>query len=155
MKKLQILAVGKLRTPHWQAAAEHYNARLRHCFAVTERLVKDADANDIKERNRIEGERLLAALSPDLLPICLDERGKQYSSTEFAAYLAALYDRAERTPCFIVGGAFGLSPDVLGKASARISLGKLTLPHELARVVLLEQLYRVDQIWRKSPYHHD
>lgn len=154
MKKLNILAVGKLRTPHWQAAADYYTARLRRSFDVTERIVKDADAANTAERNRLEGERLLAALSPDLYPLCLDEHGRQFTSPEFAVFLSSIYDRAEKTPCFILGGAFGLDPAVLGKSATAISLGAMTLPHELARVVLLEQLYRVDQIWRKSPYHH-
>ncbi len=154
MKKLRILAVGKLREPHWQSAAAWYARRLGRSFNFSERLVKDAGATGPEERGRLEGERLLAALAPDEYPICLDEHGKQFTSPEFASFLAQLYDQAEKIPCFIIGGAFGLSSAVLGAARAVVSLGRLTLPHELARVVLLEQLYRVDQIWRKSPYHH-
>ena len=154
MKRLHLLAVGKLRAPHWQAAAAWYAQRLARAFSLTERLVKDAGMAAPEERARAEGERILAALAPEQYPICLDERGKQFTSPEFAVFLARLYDQAEKIPCFIIGGAFGLAPAVLDTARAVVSLGRITLPHELARVVLLEQLYRVDQIWRNSPYHH-
>jgi 23S rRNA (pseudouridine1915-N3)-methyltransferase len=89
--------------------------------------------------------------------VVLDERGDAWSSRELAAKLKAWEDGA-RTPCFIVGGAFGLSDEVRERARANgalFSLGRITLPHELARVVLLEQLYRAASINKGLPYHHD
>jgi len=96
-------------------------------------------------------------LAPGAVPVILDERGEPWSSRELAAKLKAWEDAA-RTPWFLVGGAFGLSDEVRERArvgGAMFSLGRITLPHELARVVLLEQLYRAASINKGLPYHHD
>lgn len=155
LKPLRILAVGQLRTAHWKSAAAHYMERLRHWRAVRETLIKDGDAAlPLPERNRLEGQRLLAALTPTDCCVCMDERGKSYSSTEFAAFLQRISENNARVPCFVLGGAFGLDPAVREASRHVISLGPMTLPHELARVVLLEQLYRAEAILRRVPYHH-
>lgn len=155
MKKIRILAVGKIKTPHWQAAALHYQERLRRSYGVEEIIIRDADpALPPVARNREEGIRLLAALKPMDIVFCLDERGEQFTSPNFAATLSRHLENATRTPCFIIGGAYGLSEDVRRRASILLSLGAATLPHELARVVLLEQLYRADCIIKGIPYHH-
>jgi 23S rRNA (pseudouridine1915-N3)-methyltransferase len=162
VKSLRLLAVGKLKTPFWQQAAAHYLERLRHTWRVTETLVRDGDAAlPPAKRNADEGARLLAALGPadsvvcpTNIVVCLDERGKAHTSREFAALLARLTENATAVPCFVIGGAYGLDAAVLQRAALRVSLGPMTFPHEMARVVLLEQLYRADCILRGSPYHH-
>jgi len=88
MKKMHILTVGKLREAHWQAAAALYLNRLKRGIALTEQHVKDAGAGQPDERSRHEGERLLAAVAPGYYPICLDERGRQFTSLEFAVFLS-------------------------------------------------------------------
>jgi len=85
--------------------------------------------------------------------ILLDSRGKQYSSEELSTWLGANIDRGTQSLLFAVGGADGFSDTARKAAAAQISLGKLTLPHELARVVLLEQLYRAFTILKGHPYH--
>ncbi|MEG6506647.1 23S rRNA (pseudouridine(1915)-N(3))-methyltransferase RlmH [Nitratidesulfovibrio sp. 1201_IL3209] len=155
MKSLRLLAVGKLKTPFWQQAAAHYMERLRHTWRVTETLVRDGDAAlPPARRNADEGARLLAALGPADIVVCMDERGKAHTSREFAALLDRLTENATAVPCFVIGGAYGLDAAVLQRAALRVSLGPMTFPHEMARVVLLEQLYRADCILRGSPYHH-
>ncbi|MDR3045909.1 MAG: 23S rRNA (pseudouridine(1915)-N(3))-methyltransferase RlmH [Desulfovibrio sp.] len=155
MKSLRLLAVGKLKTPFWQQAAAHYLERLRHTWRVTETLVRDGDAAlPPAKRNADEGTRLLAALGPADIVVCLDERGKAHTSREFAALLDRLTENATAVPCFVIGGAYGLDDAVLKRAALRVCLGPMTFPHEMARVVLLEQLYRADCILRGSPYHH-
>lgn len=154
-KPLRIVAVGRLRTPHWVAAAAHYLERLNHWRTVQVQLVKDGDASlPISDRNALEGQRLLAAFAPTDCVICLDEHGKHQTSQEFSKFLQRLSEDANKIPCFVLGGAFGLSPAVGSAAQHTISLGPMTLPHELARVVLLEQLYRAEAIVRRVPYHH-
>lgn len=154
-KVLRIVAVGRLRTPHWVEAAAHYLKRLQHWRTVKMQLVKDGDASlPMTERNTLEGQRLLAAFAPDDIIICLDERGKHMTSQEFSVFLQRLSEDSNKVPCFVVGGAFGLSPAVREAAHRTVSLGPMTLPHELARVVLLEQLYRAEAITRRVPYHH-
>lgn len=127
--------------------------RLRRWRTVKETLVKDGDAAlPPEERNKMEGRRLLAALSPGDCVVCMDERGTAHASVDFAALLERLSE--SRAPCFVVGGAHGLDQSVRAAARHVISLGPMTLPHELARVVLLEQIYRAEAILRRLPYHH-
>ena len=153
-KNLRILAVGALRSPHWKTAAAHYLERLKHWRRIHEHVVKDADAGlPEAERMRLEGQRLLRAVRVDDYLICLDERGKSMPSHAFAAFLGEI-SNTSRTPCFVLGGPFGLAETVRSQASFVLGLGPMTLPHELARVVLLEQVYRAEAIVRKMPYHH-
>jgi len=155
---LQCLFVGKAREAALREAADLYAlklSRLARCDVV---LVKDApSALPAPEKCLREGRDILARLDARCVPVALDERGENWSSRELAARLKAWEDSA-RTPCFIVGGAFGLSDEVRERAKAAgalFSLGRITLPHELARVVLLEQLYRAASINKGLPYHHD
>lgn len=155
MRRARIIAVGKLKTPHWQTAAAHYVKRLARSLRIEETAVKDADpALPLAGRKEQEAERLLKALKPQDCPICLDEYGDMPDSRTFAGLLGRLHD-AGRTPCFIIGGAYGLGESVLAAAEHRISLGPMTFPHELARVMLYEQLYRAEQIRAGTGYHHD
>lgn len=127
--------------------------RLRRWRRMREILVKDGEsALPPEERNKTEARRLLAALSPTDCLVCLDERGAAYGSQKFAALLDRLSE--DRVPCFVLGGAHGLDESVRAAARHVVSLGPMTLPHELARVVLLEQLYRAESILRRLPYHH-
>src|SRR5262249_28274837 len=100
-----------------------------------------------------EGERILAALEPSDSVHILDERGQQCTSPEFSALLAQLEMRAVKRMVLAVGGAYGLS-DAVRKRGKMLSLSKLTLPHELCRALLLEQLYRARSIQHGEPYHH-
>ena len=155
LKNLRIIAVGALRSPHWQRAAAQYLERLKHWRRIQEHVVKDADAGlPEAERIRQEGERLLRIVRADDCLICLDERGASMSSRAFAAFLKEISENASSTPCFVLGGPFGLAETVRSRARFVLSLGPMTLPHELARVVLLEQIYRAEAIVRKNPYHH-
>lgn len=158
MAKCIILSVGKLKMPFWKEAAEYYRKKLRHTWKLEEIQVRDGDAAlEPEERKRQEGARLLAALPPasgGSVHICLDEYGKELDSKDLAALLKGCLLET-RTPCFIVGGAYGLSAELLQSAHRRISLSKLTFTHELAQVLLWEQLYRADSILRGSGYHHE
>ena len=155
LKPLSIVAVGRLKTPFWKDAAAHYAARLKRWRALREIVIKDGDASLPRdERNALEGRNIFAALTPADIVVCLDERGAGRTSQDFAAFLARLSENANRTPCFVIGGAFGLSDAVRQAAQHTLCLGPMTLPHELARVVLLEQLYRAEAILRNVPYHH-
>jgi 23S rRNA (pseudouridine1915-N3)-methyltransferase len=154
MKTIRILAVGRLKTPFWQAAALHYHKRLAHSFRLEEVLVRDAPAGlSPGERREAEALRLARAIRPGDVGICLDERGPGRTSGEFAVFLRNLL-AAGATPCFLLGGPFGLADSLKSRASHLFSLGPLTLPHELARVVLLEQIYRAQTILAGSGYHH-
>ena len=147
--------MGKVKTPFWREAAAHYAERLGRWRRVELTEVRDGDAALAPAaRSAQEGQRLLEALgSPGVAAIALDERGEALDSPGLAALLRRYDDQALR-PAFVIGGPFGLSPAVLAASSRRLSLSAMTWPHELARVLLLEQLYRAECILRKVPYHH-
>ena len=155
LRPLRILAIGRLRTPFWKEAADHYRTRILRWRNLTETYLRDTDpALSPAERVTQESRDILAALSPADIPVCLDERGKCLSSREFAQLLATLSEDANRVPCFIVGGAYGYDDTVRRRARHTLAFGPLTLPHELARVVLFEQLYRAEAMLHNTPYHH-
>ena len=154
-KPLRLLSVGKLKVPFWKDAAAHYSQRINRWRRLECVEVRDGDpALPQAQRNELEGRRLLEALGPQDVPLVLDERGLSLTSPQLAALLRQLDQEARGRACFIVGGAWGLDEAVRGRACRLISLSAMTLPHELARVVLLEQLYRAECILRKVPYHH-
>lgn len=153
LKPLHLIVVGRTRANHWREAAAHYLQRLGHWRKITETIIRDGDpALPLPQRVHEEGQRILAAIHSTDIVVCLDELGKSMPSRQFATFLDSL--SAEATPCFIVGGAFGLDQSVRDKARHLLALGPQTLPHELARVVLLEQLYRAESLLRNTPYHH-
>ena len=154
MRRIRILAVGHVKTPHWREAAAHYKKRLSHFLRLEEVEVKDADAKlppDVRKEQ--ETGRLLKLLRPSDIPLCLDERGTYHDSRGFAELIRRFSDIGKH-PCFIIGGAYGLSEAATATAARRLSLGPMTFPHELARVVLLEQIYRAETILAGTGYHH-
>lgn len=154
-KPLRLISVGRLKTPFWKDAAAHYLARLTRWRRLECTEVRDGDAAlPPDRRNALEGRRILEALTPQDVPLVLDERGLNPTSPRLATLLQQLDHEARGQACFIVGGAWGLDEAVRDRAHRLISLSAMTLPHELARVVLLEQLYRAECILRKVPYHH-
>jgi len=102
-----------------------------------------------------EAELIAAALPPGALLVALDERGQQWSSRELAERLAAWRDRGAAALAFAIGGANGLGPAIIERADAVVSLGAMTWPHLMVRSLLLEQLYRAQQILAGHPYHRD
>ncbi|MDI6844459.1 MAG: 23S rRNA (pseudouridine(1915)-N(3))-methyltransferase RlmH [Anaerosomatales bacterium] len=152
--RIFVVAVGKLKEPYFQAAAEEYLKRLRPYAEVRVVEVPDQDLARGEERaRRTEAEAVLRALPEGAHVVALDARGVQRSSEELAERLSALALDGRSGIAFVVGGSAGLDPVVLERADETLSLGKMTLPHQLARVVLLEQIYRAFRIARGEPYH--
>lgn len=153
---MRILCVGKIRTSFWREAAEHYGRRIRRWRPLEVSEVRDGDASlPVPRRNEQEGRRLREALTPQDIPLVMDERGASLTSSQFAALLRELDRQAAGRPCFIIGGPFGLDEGIRAAGRRTLCLGPMTLPHELARVLLLEQLYRAECIARNIPYHHE
>lgn len=159
MQAIKCIFVGRLKERFFQNAAAFYEKRLGQYVKLDVREVKDgAGKLPPEQRSKQEGERIRSSLenkgARDYL-ICLDEKGEQYDSRGFAAMLSPLLEDGNRRACFVIGGPFGLAPEVRKAADRTVCLGRMTMPHELARVVLLEQLYRAVSIIRNSPYHND
>ncbi len=147
-----LIAVGKLR-PALREVCDDYLRRLGRHLPVEEREVREAGRAGSPARQRTEeGRRLLDALPADADVVLLDVGGTAWTSESLARRLSA-WRLAARDLAFVIGGAEGVSAAVREGASVRWSLGPLTLPHELARVVVVEQLYRAGTILRGEPYH--
>lgn len=146
---MQLIAVGKLRPGPERDLFDRYNARLRPPLAVTE--VAEA-AGALREAKRREGAALLAALPEGAHAVALDLGGEAPGSEGLARLLERWLGRSRRL-CFLIGGAEGLDVAVTARADALLSLGPLTWPHLLVRVMLAEQLYRAQSILAGHPYH--
>jgi 23S rRNA (pseudouridine1915-N3)-methyltransferase len=150
-----ILAFGKLKEPYWQQGVAEYLKRLAPYRPIEVQELQDerVDAGQEERAMAREGERVLAAIKPGAYVIAMTERGDLVDSPELSRRLARLDHEGHAEVVFVIGGANGLARDVLSRADWRLGLGKLTLPHQLARVVLIEQLYRAERIRRGEPYH--
>jgi 23S rRNA (pseudouridine1915-N3)-methyltransferase len=150
--EIGIVAVGKLR-PYYRDAADDYGRRLKRYVSVSEHEVREASrAPNVATQLADEAKRLSAKISPGSVVVALTREGSGWTSRE----LASQVDRwltSSRSVALLIGGSNGLEPSLLARADSRWSLGPLTLPHELARVVVLEQLYRGFTILRGEPYH--
>jgi 23S rRNA (pseudouridine1915-N3)-methyltransferase len=152
--KFHVAVVGKPRDGNMAAAIQEYETRAGRYWPlqvheVREEPARSASADLVRER---EGERLLAAVPSGAQFITCELTGKVYTSEAFATWLQQLREQA-RDVAIIIGGAFGLGDVVRRRASSTLALAPWTLPHELARLVLAEQLYRSGTILRGEPYH--
>ena len=152
--RLTVVAVGRLKERFWREAADEYLKRLRPYAAISVVEIEDRDSGrDAVRALAEEGSDILRALPHDAYVIALEIGGRQRSSEQFAARLAELALDGRSTVALVIGGSVGLSAGVLERADERLSLGPMTLPHNLARVVVLEQVYRAFRINRGEPYH--
>ena len=152
--KLTFGVVGRLQERFWREAADEYLKRLGPYATVRVVEIDDRDSGRDEARALAEeGADILRAVAAGAHVITLEIGGKQLSSEAFAARLSALALDGHSNVAFVVGGSVGLAADVLARADERLSLGKMTLPHNMARVVLLEQVYRAFRINRGEPYH--
>ena len=149
-----IAAVGAPRDRALGAAIAEYETRAARYWPLDVREVREESARHLAPaavRDR-EGVRLADAVGTAAVVACA-EAGDRMTSAEFARWLQAARESAGRDVAFVIGGAFGLGDAVLAGASRRLALAPWTLPHELARLVLAEQLYRAGTIIRGEPYH--
>jgi len=149
--RVVLLAVGKLR-PAFRAAADDYVRRLGRYATFGEIELREPRAGTPDEARDREAAGLRARLPAGATVVALARTGSPWSSQELARRLGGWQERG-RPLVLVMGGSHGLSADMLAQASERWSLGPATLPHELARVVALEQLYRAYTILRGEPYH--
>ncbi len=155
--RAMLLCVGKLKEKYWRDACAEYLKRLTRYGRVEVVEVPDApepvhySPGACEQVLRLEGERILAKIRPDDVVIALAVDGKAYTSEGFAQRVAQLALRGRLV--FVIGGSLGLSPQVLERAQERLSFSALTFPHQLMRVIFLEQLYRACRIVAGEPYH--
>ena len=156
--KITILAVGDLKESYWQAAASEYSRRLSgylelQVVELRERVASGQTAAEILATEAAAIHGYLDRQSKATPLILLEIAGRSISSADLAARLQRQAGSGEPALIFIIGGSWGVDASVRTRATERISLGAMTLPHSLARIVLLEQLYRACRINRGEPYH--
>lgn len=157
--KIKLITVGKLKEKYLKDGIAEYVKRLGR-FAKFELIEladeKTPDRASQAENDQIlskEGDRIAAKIADRDYVIVLAIEGKQYASEEFSQLLADVTVKGYSDITFIIGGSLGLDPSIKKRANALLSFGKLTLPHQLMRLVLVEQIYRAFMIQQGSPYH--
>ena len=151
--RLLIAAVGRVRAGPLADLQSEYLKRLGPSISIKE--VEERRPSSASERKVREAELLLAAVPDDALLVALDERGKALTSAAFAERLQRWRIEGPKSLAFVIGGADGLPQPVVQRARFALSLGAMTWPHLLARILLLEQLYRAQQILAGHPYHRE
>jgi 23S rRNA (pseudouridine1915-N3)-methyltransferase len=152
--RLVVAVVGKPRDRHLAAAISEYETRAARYWPLEVTEVREASGRGVSAtgvRSR-EGERLLERVPSTARLVACDERGDRLTSAQFATLVGEARDRAQDL-AFMIGGAYGLSDAVRARADRALQLAPWTLPHELARLVLAEQIYRAGTLVRGEPYH--
>ena len=157
--KITILCVGKIKEKYWRDAIAEYEKRLSR-YAKTE-IIEAADektpegASEAVEAQikRAEGARMEKYLKEDAYVIALAIDGKQYDSVEFSRKIEQIGLSGKGQIIFLIGGSLGMDEALLRRADERISFGRMTYPHQMMRVILLEQIYRAYRIMKGEPYH--
>ncbi|RPH94337.1 23S rRNA (pseudouridine(1915)-N(3))-methyltransferase RlmH [candidate division KSB1 bacterium] len=154
---LTIIAVGKLRESYYRAGVEDYLQRIKRFLPIEqiETAIGTGEEGNGKGKGALlrEAEGIERHLIRGGKIVVLDAAGTSLSSEEFSEWIQKTMNSAVSRVNFIVGGAWGLAPKLIDRADMRLSLSSMTLPHELARLVLVEQIYRALSLWKGLPYH--
>lgn len=159
MLNIKIICVGKLKEKFWAAAASEYVKRLGSlCHLEIEelpesRLPSEPSEAEIEAALRKEGESIAQRIPSGAVTVALCIEGREMDSVRFSQFLELCAVKGRSRICFLIGGSMGLSDAVKEKAELRMSMSPMTFPHHLARIMLLEQLYRGFQIQNGSKYH--
>lgn len=157
--KITLVTVGKIKEKYLRDAIAEYSKRLsRYCKleiieVADEKTPDQASQGEENAIRRKEGERILKQIKSDAYVITLEIAGKMLTSEELAEKIDTLGVHGISNITFIIGGSLGLSEDVLGRSDYGLSFSKMTFPHQLMRVILLEQVYRSYRIVKNEPYH--
>ena len=156
--KFCLLVVGKTASSFMSKGIEEYKSRVNRYVGFEIISISDLKSTrgltEMQQKEK-EGEMLLASLTPSDTVILLDEKGREYTSREFADFQASMMNRGVKRLVYVIGGPYGFSQKVYDRADGKISLSRMTFSHEMARLCFCEQLYRAMTILRGEPYHHD
>lgn len=155
--KFLFKAIGKAHEPFVKEGIELFTKRINNYYPVEWQLIpmpKNAAVLSETELKKKEGELILQSLQKEDYLMLLDERGKQLSSEGFAQFIQARANESQKNVVFLIGGAYGVSEDVIKRANYKWGLSQLVFPHQLVRLILAEQVYRACSIIRNEKYHH-
>lgn len=156
--KVLLLMMGRTDAGFWMDALKEYTARLKHYITFETEIIPDVKNSKNKtesQQKEQEGALILNALKVGDHCVLLDERGEEYTSKQFAAYLDKRMQAAPKRLVFVIGGPYGFSNEVYARAREQISVSKMTFSHQMIRPIFVEQLYRAMTILRGEKYHHD
>lgn len=154
--KICLLQVGKTQVNYIQTGIDEYKKRLSKFIDYEEITVSEAKkkTRSIKEQKQEEAQSILKQIKPSDLVILLDEKGKTYSSEEWAVVLQKKMNQSPKRIVFVIGGAYGFADELYAKFPQKFALSKMTFTHQMIRLFFVEQVYRAFSIMKNSPYHH-
>ncbi len=155
--KLIFRAVGKAHEPFVKEGVDMFTRRISNYFPVEWHIIpmpKNAGSLNETELKKKEGELILQSLTKDDYLVLLDERGKQMSSEGVAQFIQQRANESTKNIVFLIGGAYGVSNEIMQRANFKWSLSQLVFPHQLVRLILTEQVYRACSIIKNEKYHH-
>ena len=156
---ITIICIGKLKERYWTEAVEEYSKRLgKYCTLLINELKEERIRDNPSKTEEIavkeaEGRSILRQIKPGTYVIALEIKGQELTSEKMAKKISNLALEGKSEIIFIIGGSLGLSEEVLNRADFRLSFSKMTFPHQMMRVILLEQIYRSFKIIKNEPYH--
>ncbi len=156
--KIVLLQTGKTTDKNISELAHLYTSRISRYSGfeiITLPELKNSGNLPVAEQRVKEGKRIMLSLSTDDYVVLLDERGKELRTVELSVWLGKAFMLTKKRIVFIIGGPWGFSDEVYGRAEYKLSLSKMTFPHQLVRLLFLEQLYRAFTIIKGEPYHHE
>ncbi|MEQ5792025.1 23S rRNA (pseudouridine(1915)-N(3))-methyltransferase RlmH [Muricauda sp. NFXS6] len=155
--QITLIAIGKTDRSELEELIAVYKNRLKHYIKFQIDIIPDIknrkNLSEAQQKEK-EGELILAQLQPTDTLILLDEKGKQYSSMDFAQFLQKKMNSGIKNLVLVIGGPYGFSDAIYAKSSGKISLSKMTFSHQMVRLFIVEQVYRGFTILRNEPYHH-
>ncbi len=155
--KITLLAIGKTDDKQLQTLIDTYTQRLKHYVPFSMEVIPDIkNSKNLSENQQkeLEGQEILKRISPSDALVLLDEKGKTYTSVGFSEFLQKKMNSGLKNLVFVIGGPYGFSESVYGKAQGKVSLSSMTFSHQMVRLFFTEQLYRAYTILRNEPYHH-
>lgn len=156
--KIVLAVVGKTTNGYLRQGIDEYASRLSHYIPFSIEHIDDVkNTRNLSEQQQktAEGKSILAMLDKGDYVVLLDEHGKEFTSVQFSKHIEKRMASGARRMVLVVGGPYGFSQDVYGRANELLSLSKMTFPHEMIRLIFTEQLYRAMTIINHEPYHHE
>ena len=156
--KIALLQTGKTSDKHISEVVDLYTTRIKKYSAfeiITLPDLKNTKNMSVQEQKMKEGKKIIMSFSIDDYVILLDEKGKELRTVEFSAWMEKIFMQPKKRIVFVIGGPWGFSEEVYDRADFKMSLSKMTFPHQLVRLLFLEQLYRIFTIIKGEPYHHE
>jgi len=156
--KISLVVVGKTDKKYYSDAIAEYEKRLSHYCRFEVKTIADVKGNKSMSQQiqmQKEGEQILSTVRGSAEIILLDDKGKDFTSIDFAKFLEKKMIAGQKDLTFVIGGPYGFDSEVKSFASAKVSLSKMTFSHQIVRLIFMEQLYRAMTIIKGEPYHHE